>query len=93
MSKAVLVLDMPEGCNDCVLNNCHFCDVTNENIESYMYDITEVDKPDWCPLKELPDERPNEVYSFSIFEYEHKAFDNGWNSLRKKILGEDEENI
>ena len=36
MSKAVLVLDMPEGCNDCVLNNCHFCDVTNENIESYI---------------------------------------------------------
>lgn len=87
MSKAVLVLDMPEGCNDCVLNNCHFCDVTNKNIESYMYDIMEVDKPDWCPLKELPDE----IHSKEYLDEYCDGYDDGWNSLRKEILGEDEE--
>lgn len=88
MSKAVLVLDMPEGCNDCVLNNYHFCDVTNENIESYMYDIMEVDKPDWCPLKELPHKRYHSAYGVPIEMSEDKI----WNKCIDKIIGEDEEN-
>lgn len=88
MSKAVLVIDMPEGCNDCVLNNCHFCDVTNENIESYMYDIMEVDKPDWCPLKELPHKRYHSAYGVPIEMSEDKI----WNKCIDKIIGEDEEN-
>ena len=88
MSKAVLVIDMPEGCNDCILNNCHFCDVTNENIESYMYDIMEVDKPDWCPLKELPHKRYHSAYGVPIEMSEDKI----WNKCIDKIIGEDEEN-
>lgn len=88
MSKAVLVLDMPEGCNDCVLNNCHFCDVTNENIESYMYDIMEVDKPDWCPLKELPHKRYHSAYGVPIEMSEDKI----WNECISKILGENKDN-
>lgn len=54
MSKAVLLMDMPESCIDCP---CHFSDATvwcginkaelkAEDIETY--------KPDWCPLRELP---------------------------------------
>ena len=85
MSKAVLVLDMPEGCKDCVLNNCHFCDVTNENIESYIYDIMEVDKPDWCPLKELPHKRYHSAYGVSIEMSEDKI----WNECIDKIVGEE----
>lgn len=85
MSKAVLVLDMPEGCNDCVLNNYHFCDVTNENIESYIYDIMEVDKPNWCPLKELPDKRYHSAYGVPIEMSEDKI----WNECISKILGEE----
>ena len=85
MSKAVLVLDMPEGCNDCVLNNCHFCNVTNENIESYIYDIMEVDKPDWCPLKELPHKRYHSTYGVPIEMSEDKI----WNECIDKIVGKD----
>ena len=85
MSKAVLVLDMPEGCNDCVLNNYHFCDVTNENIESYIYDIMEVDKPDWCPLKELPYKRYHSAYGVPIEMSEDKI----WNECIDKIVGKD----
>lgn len=88
MSKAVLVLDMPEGCNDCVLNNYHFCDVTNENIESYIYDIMEVDKPDWCPLKELPHKRYHSAYGVPIEMSEDKI----WNECISKILGENKDN-
>lgn len=85
MSKAVLVLDMPKGCNDCVLNNCYFCDVTNENIESYIYDIMEVDKPDWCPLKELPHKRYHSAYGAPIEMSEDKI----WNECIDKIVGEE----
>ena len=46
------------------------------------------EKPNWCPLKELPDETHNDVYMDEYCD----GYDDGWNSLRKEILGEDEEN-
>lgn len=53
--KAVLVMDMPEHCIDCP---CHFagtstvvCGVKKEKL---LTDDIETYKPDWCPLRELP---------------------------------------
>ena len=56
--KAVLVMDMPECCIDCP---CHFvddpniwCGATKRDLETN--DI-EIYKPDWCPLKPLPEKQ------------------------------------
>ena len=60
MSKAVLVMDIPECCADCP---CSFferdnpilnliCGVTQE-------DAYNVGKPDFCPLRELPEKIPD----------------------------------
>lgn len=46
------------------------------------------DEPNWCPLKELPDE----IHSKEYLDEYCDGYDDGWNSLRKKILCEDEEN-
>lgn len=68
MSKAVLVMDMPETCLD-----CRFCREINEGIEACCEVMDEPndntfyrmidskngycqEKTSWCPLKELPEE-------------------------------------
>lgn len=54
MNKSILVVDTPENCEKCdmlsegIYCQAHKCD--------YVYDyIAENVKPDWCPLKYLPD--------------------------------------
>jgi hypothetical protein len=59
MSKAILIIDMPNCCKDCPL--CvseelspsfdeYSCIVENVVVDAY-------DKPDWCPLKEAPEKK------------------------------------
>lgn len=58
MDKAILVMDMPECCADCYCGYFErgtkelnlVCGATGE-------DANNVGKPDWCPLRELPDEK------------------------------------
>lgn len=96
MSKSVLVVDTPETCLDCIfcfelnegINAC--CSVESDDKDnSLLKEIICKDgycqmKLDWCPLKEVPDEENND------YEYDEycDGYDDGWNSLRDRILGE-----
>ena len=58
MPKAVLVMDMPESCFSC---NFLYCNA-DANIDSCqamevarIIDSDTYEKPDWCPLRELPE--------------------------------------
>ena len=58
MSKSVLIIDTPGSCMGC---NFFICDVYT-NMDSCMaretaksVDLEEYDKPDWCPLIDLPE--------------------------------------
>lgn len=96
MSKSVLVVDTPETCLDCIfcfelnegINAC--CSVESDDKDnSLLKEIICKDgycqmKPDWCPLKEVPDEENND---YGYDEY-CDGYDDGWNSLRDRILGE-----
>ena len=75
MSKAILVIDMPNSCEECdVIDFCHSNDwKTNLKI-----------KPDWCPLRELPQKKEEKVYT-SLFAIAKK---NGWNDCIDAILKE-----
>lgn len=57
MSKAVLIIDMPEGCDDCILHDYHFCSVTGGCVEANIFDIKNEDKPCWCPFRALSEEQ------------------------------------
>ena len=99
MSKSVLVIDTPNTCLDCMfcfeldegINAC--CSVmSDENDKSLCRDIQCVGgycqgKPDWCPLKELPEEENSD---YCLDEY-CDGYDDGWNALRRKILGENKD--
>ena len=68
MSKSILVIDTPERCLDCPLGNseesdgeevwCNILECTSwqkgiyEDEEEELYNSK---KPDWCPLKEMPE--------------------------------------
>lgn len=80
MSKSVLVINTPKYCALCVLRSgvLHpFCRVNNR-------DITDLSiRPDWCPLKPLPEEKEEEYWRsrFSL------AWIRGWNTCISKITG------
>ena len=60
MAKAVLVMDMPESCFDC--NLCHI-DHEEDRATCQAYETAKevnsdtFEKPDWCPLRELPEKK------------------------------------
>lgn len=64
MSKAVLVMDMPESCFGC---NFLYCD-GDTNLDSCQarekarpVDSATYEKPDWCPLRELPEKKERRI--------------------------------
>ena len=62
MSKAVLVIDMPESCSKCDLevygaNKC-MCLMVEHEERTREFD-TNPPRPDWCPLKPLPKKKPS----------------------------------
>ena len=96
MAKAILVMDMPEACRDC---SCKYpsykddalydCAITGKTIPINGGRYGE--KPNWCPLRELPerkDELPVEKYEFGGLG---KAFTSGWNACLDEILKERKE--
>lgn len=85
MSKAVLVMDMPECCADCP---CSFferdnpilnliCGVTQE-------DAYNVGKPDWCPLRKLPEKIPESKSGYEKVTTSVKRI--GWNECLDTML-------
>ena len=93
MSKAILVLDMPGTCCDCnfcreiqegIEACCELMDEPNDNTLCRIVDSENgycQGKPNWCPLKELPERRK---YNEEYFNGDVK----GWNDCLKTILGE-----
>lgn len=85
MAKAVLVMDMPETCFGC---NFLYCD-GDTNLDSCQarekarpVDSETYKKPDWCPLRELP-ERKKLTYTDLCTDCEAS----GWNDCLDEILG------
>lgn len=103
MSKAILVIDMPEECCDCTFHymtydeNVYYVDkclaLNNETIDGYT------DKYDGCPLKEAPVKIDAPGYDNSIkaknknaeevgmYMYDRGIY-TGYNLCIDKILGE-----
>lgn len=88
MSKSVLVIDTPESCRSCYLRGftlaLQYCKVESEHIKD-----TSV-KPDWCPLKPLPDKmKLTGVYGREYFQSNGKmpSYKIGWNDCIDAITG------
>ena len=92
MSKSVLVINTPENCLDCQF--CYeldegveaCCSISDDDKDTslmkkinYEYGYCQ-GKPDWCPLKELPNKKNwGEIFNGNV---------KGWNDCLKEIIGE-----
>ena len=60
MAKAVLVMDMPESCFGCNFLYCN-ADAGIDSCQamevSRIVDSETYEKPEWCPLRELPEKK------------------------------------
>ena len=78
MPKAVLVMDMPEQ----VCQKCALCYGT-KNDDEYLCCATgklapDGEKPDWCPLRELPEKMPDLEHGYE--NVEKSIIRTGWNA-------------
>lgn len=87
MAKAIFVMDMPECCIDCCCGYFEryakelnlVCGATGE-------DANNVAKPDWCPLRELPEKKERIVGGHG-----ERMFRAGFNACLDEILEERKE--
>lgn len=77
MAKAALIMDMPESCDECrvvrIVNGYYICQAKRNLRRSKK-------RPDWCPLRELPEEANHPEY------WDNGRFDKGWNACLSEIL-------
>ena len=93
--KAILVIDTPSCCG-----GCPCCQKQEDNwgdiawAECYngksVYDYCDVGRPDWCPLKLLPQEREFAKQNILPIKVDGNSFALGRNACLKEITGETE---
>lgn len=84
MSKAVLIMDMPESCRDCMIRSlADDCQTTGRYVQGYRHNNS---KPDWCPMKELPEMCHITGASGQTKDYVN-GYRTGWNDCIDIITG------
>ena len=87
MNKGILVMDTAGCCGDC---KCSY--IEKSTWICLARDGEEIGKdgikPDWCPLRELPQKKEimGMVGSFTIKDAEERARREGWNACIDEIL-------
>lgn len=94
MSKAILVIDMPNCCIECPCyeNTLESCSVTDDCAIGYG----EIKRLDNCPLKPIPIKKMTERLFYTNDEVYMRQncfteYDKGWNACLDEILGGSDE--
>lgn len=84
MPKAVLVMDMPEQvCQKCIL--CYETEDDEYLCCAVGKLVPDGEKPDWCPLRELPEKMPDLEHGYE--NVEKSIIRTGWNACLNAIAG------
>lgn len=94
MSKAILIMDMPDSCLDCRFCReidegteacCEIMDEPNDSLLCRMIDSDYCQsRPSWCPLRYVPSKQYHSMYGRNKVE---TSEDKIWNRCIDKILG------
>ena len=79
MSKVILVMDMPERCSQCPCYDSMY----EMCLYKYKDVVNRAVRPNWCPLKLLPEEDNREHF----LEWS-RGYQAGWNDCIDAIVGE-----
>ena len=98
MAKGIIVLEeIPRSCIECPMcyhatdmsigkfqyERLYRCGLEPEDAEQvYLEDICH-EKPDWCPIKPVPERANHENYC------DNGRYDKGWNDCLNEVLGID----
>lgn len=83
MAKAILIVNMPDDCTMCKFWNTDDDECYATGSEELSLGDCEKTKPDWCPLRELPEKANHPAYC------DNGRFDKGWNACLDEILKDD----
>ena len=84
MSKAVLVMDMPSSCSECNFQQYGVCHAVRKSIVGTPTDLKR--KPDWCPLRELPEKKVLSGDVADIQKMGKELVDIGYNACIDELL-------
>lgn len=88
MTKGIIVVDIPSVCGEC---SCcqydgqydRYCGVNGEDLMNIDWNS---EKPDWCPIKSIPDKRERQTVQDNYDgEYSH-GYTAGWNMCIDELL-------
>lgn len=82
MSKAVLVMDMPDSCYKCPFcNDDAECDVIGRPFNQKK------DKPDWCPMRPMPEKKQLSGDMHNVQRMAEEISAASWNACIDEIGG------
>lgn len=87
MSKAILVIDMPDSCSKCPLFSGSYADMCCSGLRNRTidYPYPESFRQEWCPLKPVP-----EKYDMNTVVYDRDydgEYEYGYNACIDEIFG------
>lgn len=92
MPKAMLIMDMPNGCDGCPIcqgiatDGDFVCSIRDKDGNEQGFYDGEYERPSYCPLRELPKKKDTDNCKTEL--YRGKCV--GYNSCIDEILGGDE---
>lgn len=91
MSKAILVMDMPEYCSECpLLDGNDECIMQDEDRNAFADTFDQL--REGCPLRELPERKETKCYDNDDWRTViTKTRNEGWNARLKAIEGKTHE--
>lgn len=89
MAKAMLIMDMPNGCDGCPIcqgiatDGDFVCSIRDKDGNEQGFYDGEYERPSYCPLRELPQKKDEPLFYLTYDE----GYDAGYNACIDEILG------
>lgn len=90
MSKAILIMDMPDSCDKCPLFGNHYSDLCCRalNNRGINYPYPNNFRQEWCPLHDMVEKKEREIVEENYNGGYSHGIVHGWNACIDEILGE-----
>ena len=92
MSKAILVMNMPDSCDSCPLFGNHYSDLCCRalNNRGINYPYPKDFRQEWCPLRKVAEKKERDIVKEDYNGGYSHGIVHGWNACIDEIMGETE---
>ena len=83
MKKGLIIINLPDNCRKGPLRSLADDCIVGRNVMEYRH---EGRSPEWCPIKELPDEKePTGIPLSPMLPRTYTEYEQGWNDCLKTL--------